>query len=437
MNISSNNKIKKLFKLGKYGTWSFFDQIGLLGLTRLVLFPVLAGMLDKDSFGILVIAIGFVNMIGVSPSTGFSAFVLREAAKYSLQERALLIRTMILMSCFMVLPFGMFFVFCNTFIASRYGLSELAYLLPAMGMFLIFLNISETPLVFFRIRRKFEKVFFAHFIQGLLYFSSIPLYLAGGLKFVCYGWVIGAIGQVIFVTILLRKEIFARPIFDIKFAKHSMTIWWTFSLGSLLVLSAGRLDRLFLGYWWESKYIGGFFAAASIAAILTIPTSLASSLILSLLGGVKERTFWQKRRYKIYGISCIGLGIIIFIVGMVIGKIVIQFLYPDYFEEAVLLLPWVVGGAAFSTLKLMTRPFTVKFLNPKLMPALGASDFIAKIVPLLLLVPKGGAMGAAQSLFVSSAIIGTLRFSVYIVYFILKFPDAINLIDEEPVELEI
>ena len=346
MDISSNNRIKKLFKLGKYGTWSFLDQISLLGLTRLALFPILAAVLDKESFGTFVIAIGFANMISVAPSSGFDAFVLREAAKHSQQERALLIRTMILMSSFMILPFSMFFIFGSNFIASRYGSSELVYLLPAMGIFLIFLNISETPLVFFRVHRKFEKVFFAHFIQGLLCFSSIPLYLAGGLKLVCYGWVIGAIGQVIVVMVLLRKEIFARPIFDVKFAKNSMTIWWTFSLGSLIALSAGRLDRLFLGYWWESKYIGGFFAAATIAAILTMPTSLASNLILSLLGGIKERTFWQKRRYSIYGISCIGLGIIIFIVGLIIGRTVIHFLYPGYSEEAVLLLPWVAGGAA-------------------------------------------------------------------------------------------
>jgi len=50
LNISSNRRIKKLFKLAKYGARSFLDRIGLLGLTGLALFPMLAAMLESDGW---------------------------------------------------------------------------------------------------------------------------------------------------------------------------------------------------------------------------------------------------------------------------------------------------------------------------------------------------------------------------------------------------
>lgn len=98
----------RLIKLSKYFTWTILDQFCVLGLTRLLLFPLLAYFLGNEYFGVFVLAMGFINMVGRSPSIGFETFILRESVKYSSEGQLLIIRTMMVLTLVVVLPIGFF-----------------------------------------------------------------------------------------------------------------------------------------------------------------------------------------------------------------------------------------------------------------------------------------------------------------------------------------
>lgn len=410
----------RLIKLSKYFTWAILDQTCVLGVTSLLLFPLLAYFLGNELFGVFVLAMGFINMVGRSPSIGFETFILREAVKYSAEEQSWMVRTMMVLSSFIVLPIGFLFMLGSSLLADKYHIPLLAKILPILGIYLIFFNIIETVLVPYRVLRQFHKIVFVHFSRTLFLFTAIPLYLAGGFEFIAYAWLIGTTAAIAAVLFLQYRDLFARPFFSVAFARQALSVWWPFSLSALLTFSEGKIDRLVLGYWWPEEAVAGFYAAVSLALTFTLPIGLTSRFILSLLSAKKEKTFWDKKLYILYAWGAVLVCLTFCVIGIFMGKPLIRMLYPGLFEKASSLWSWVVTGIMIGSLKIILRPFITKFLSPNVIFILAAVSIAVKAAFVLLLIPRYGALGASMSIFITSIFTSSLWLFIYFRYLILE-----------------
>lgn len=412
----------RLLRLGSHTAWSVAGHFVTIGVQRLVFFPILAQLISEDEFGTFLIALGLVNMIGITPSNGLMAFVLRDAAKYEPRDQRVLIRTSTIMTALATLPIVVGLVVGAPWIAGAYQNPRLAPQVVILSLYLLALNITETVLCIQRVRRDFRYIALVHSSQGLLVFTALALLPVCGVLAVPIGHVIGAAGTLVFQVVHRRDELLERPLFAGRLARDAFATWWPMSLSALALGSAGYLDRLLLGLWWPEREVATFFAAVGTSAIFSVPGAVLSSMILSLLGRVGRATELSRATYGGYAVGILAFSAVMGVFGVLLGPLIIRLLYPGMYAEALPLWSMAVWAAVVANLHALTRPFIVKFLSIRWIPALAYFGLAARVVPLLMLVPTGGRMGAVQAMLIGSTIASAAWFALYLYKLVLHTP---------------
>lgn len=414
----------RLMRLGSHTIWSMLGHFVTIGVQRLVFFPILAQLITEDEFGTFLIALGLVNMIGITPSNGLMAHVLRDAAKYEPADQRLLIRTSTIMTALATLPIALGLALAAPWIAAVYQNTALAPQVAILALYLLALNITETVLCIQRVRRDFRYIALVHSSQGLLVFTALALLPVVGVLAVPIGHVVGAAGALVFQIAHRRDELLERPFFARRLARDAFATWWPMSLSALALGSAGYLDRLLLGLWWPEREVATFFAAVGTSAIFSVPGAVLSSMILSLLGRVARATDLSRTLYAGYAAGILVFSAVMGVFGVLLGPTIIRLLYPGMYDEALPLWSLAVWAAVIVNLHALTRPFIVKFLSIRWVPALAYFGLAGRVVPLLLLVPKGGQMGAVQAMLIGSTIASAAWYALYVYKLVLHRPAA-------------
>ena len=94
----------RLTRFAGYLYWSVADQVVMLGIPRLILFPILAALLGVDAFGSFVIALGIIQLVGLAPSNGLVGYVIRDLVREDAPRQALLLRTTLILTVAAVEP---------------------------------------------------------------------------------------------------------------------------------------------------------------------------------------------------------------------------------------------------------------------------------------------------------------------------------------------
>ncbi len=412
--------------MGRYFSWTVLDQFISMGVPRLILFPILAKIIGVDTFGSFVLALGAILMVGLAPSNGLIGYIIRDLVRQKEQDQALLVRTTMALSLAAMIPIAMIYVFGSQMIASAFGDDPVvARLLPILALYLMLTNVVETSLAPYRVRRDFARMALIHGVQSALLFLAIPLYYAMGIPGIATAHFLAATITLCIVLWLERDVLLRKPLFSAKFAREAMKVWPALSVAAAITLSAGYLDRIFLGHWWppsdpETKaVVTTYFAAASMAALVSIPGTLLANLILSLLGRVMSVEQLTRRFYIRYILGVFASALAVFGIGLLIGPTLVRFFYPDVAREAVGLWPFVMLGFAIFNIGTLCRPFASKFLSPTVLPVVSIINFVARLTPLFLLVPTRGAMGAAQGLVIGSFVMSLMWAGLYVKNFII------------------
>jgi O-antigen/teichoic acid export membrane protein len=409
----------RITRLARYLSWSVADQVVLLGVPRLVLFPILAVFLGENIFGSFVIALGLIQLVGLAPSNGLIGYVIRDLVHENDRDQAVLLRTTLLLSAAVVLPFTIVFIFAARPITGLYDNNpSVLTLLPLLGVFLLLTNIVETSLSAYRVRRAFGHMTLVHAVQTAALFLAIPLYHAGGIGGVGLAHVIASAAALIVVLVLERKTLLAAPFFASRFALAAMRVWPAFSLSALIALSAGYLDRLLLGYWWSPAAVAPFFAAVSTASMIAVPATVVANMTLSILGRMRGAQGFDRRFYIRYAVGALAASLVVFFIGSVVGEFLLRLFYRDFADAAVPLWNYALAGFALLNVSILLRPFVSKFLSPAALPLLSFASLVARLVPLLLLVPRGGAAGAVRALFIGGLVTAALWATLFLRSFV-------------------
>ena len=434
-------RISYLARFGKYASWTVLDQAVMLGLTRLVLFPVLLWIfvqaLDEQAgenlFGSFALAIGFVSLIGNSPSNGLSGYVLRDAVNHEADQQRVMLRTVLLLSIIITLPVALVYVVGGGPIGRAYDDTALTVLLPFMGVYLLLFNVAETMISIYRVRRTFGWMVLIHSIHFGLLFLTVPFYLFFGVAGLGYAYVLAGSAALLGVVFLERQTFLERPYYSRRFRIAALKVWLPFSAAAFIHLSSGYLDRLLLGYWWPGAELAAFVAAAATARILQLPGSQVSVLLVSLLGRIQTSGRFSRQFYALYAAGSLLTALVVLALGSLLGKFVLNCLYPSLLEEALPLWNWVVGAAAATNVYVACRPFVTKFLPPNYIPIMVGISVAGRLVPVVLLVPRGGSLGAAQAMLIGSVIAALIWFVVFLWSFVFSKTDlSSRIIVDEP-----
>lgn len=404
-------------RFGRYVFWAGLDQFAAQGFPRLVIFPLLAAHLGGSAFGSFVIALSLIQIIGNSPSNGLIAHVIRDAAKLGPAQLALLLRTTLMLCLALIGPVGIALALASSSIAGWYDQNQdLAVVLPGLVLFLVLANLTETLLSVQRVNRAFHLIAAVHGVQALGICLALPCVWYWGISGISIGYLVGGGGALV-TSVIVSHKFFrsgGEQLLSATMAKSALATWLPFSASSFITLSAGYLDRVLLGYWWTPADVAPFFAAVSTAAIFGVPSAFLGNLILSLLGRVKSyrrftRTFYVSYLAGIGLFSVATLGI-----GIILGRFILGVLYPKYVADASELWPLAITAFTLLIFQNLTRPFVCKFLAPRWLPVLAGVGLVARVLPLLLLVPTGGARGAVWALLIGCGITACLWVVTYI-----------------------
>lgn len=427
--------MSRILRFGKYFSWTVVDQFINLGIPRLILFPILASMMTDDAFGSFVITLGAIQMIGLAPSNGLIGYIIRDYITQSDDRKALLTRTTLMLSLAIMIPTSLMYILGAKSIAGFYGGNTIVMqLLPMMAIFLLLTNVVETLQATYRVHRKFKRISLVHGLQTALLFLAIPLYYQWQMRGIAVAYIIAGVGALMFVGFLERRTIFQRPMFSRSFAKSAMKVWPAFSIAAMISLSAGYLDRMLLGYWWSPADVKPFFAAVSMASLVAIPGTLLAGLIFSLLGSVKQAGHLNRKFYVYYVLGVCASSVVVLLIGWFVGRWLLELFYPDVADVSMTLWYAIMAGFAIFNVGTLFRPFVSKFLSPKILPVISIISFVARITPLVILIPTQGAMGAAQGLLIGMSITSCMWLILYIKKFIFSLnTKAVDAVDvQEP-----
>jgi O-antigen/teichoic acid export membrane protein len=409
--------LQRASRLGRYSVWSGLDQFINIGLPRLVLFPLLAWLMP-DEFGVFVLALSFVQMVGLTPSNGLAGYVIRDFARHDPEHQRLMMRTVLFLSGLIMLPFGLFFLFGGGWLGRVYQSPDLGRMLPLLGIYLLLMNVVETALTMFRVHRAFSRPAFFHLVQLLLLFTSIPFYKLWGLPGVALAHAIGNIPVLVLLFVQEPAIFCARPYFSREMAGSALRVWLPYSASAFIFVSAGYLDRPLLGYWWPEDEVAIFFAAVSTAGVVIIPAMFTSQLVLSLLGKSTGIQGFSRRFLTLYALGTIVSAAALFFVVAPLGRLVLTKLYSGIAEQALPLWNYAVAAYTLMHIQALCRPFITKFLSPNIIPVLAFASVVARVLPMLWLVPRFGKTGAVQAMLIGSAVAALLWLGTYVLYFI-------------------
>ncbi len=384
----------------KYAFWNLLDHASRLGITRLACFPLIASILGSQEFGEFVIAAAFGAILGGAIANGFSNYLIRSLAKLEGANRKAAIRYSVGASWIStVAVFGVLFFFLPV-LGEKFSGNQFRFWLTAFALHYIFANPAETLLAVSRIERDFRQLAVAHFLGAIALLAAVTISpvvgrwaIAGGI--VCWGLVPLVLTQRLYPRSMLRQGAVNR--------RELVATVIAFSTAAVVQLSTGYLDRIVLALYWPPDDVAAFFAAISLGLLFQTPALIASTLLLSLMGGIRDSSRFSKRFCLYFFAGVIFASLIVIAIGTPLGVYILSFLYPGQVEKALQIWDYAVMTAAGLTAISLLRPFSTKFSSAFVAPAISIVSLAVRAMLLFAYVPNGGLEGAAYGL-----VIGTL-----------------------------
>lgn len=414
--------LARYLRFGGYAGWMALDQAIQLGVPRLIILPALLAVLGVHEFGIFVLALGLINAIGGAPANGLVIYLFRELTHYEGNDRLVAMRTTLLLAISVTLPFFLVLSLGAGWIETSYDKAGMAKYLIPLAIYLLCINVLDAVLAQYRIERKFEAVPLLHGVVSLVALCGVPLCYYFGAVWAGIGFAVGGLLALVIVMIIKGGSLLQAPLWSGTFARAAMKAWAPLSLSSLVTLSAMQLDRLLLGVWWPANDVAIFFAAAGLAQLSGVPATLVSQVVISLLGKVKTIDHFSQRFYLAFAAGAALLSTLMFFVGWPLGGLLLGFFYSAVSEEALPLWGYCLAARMVASAQVSIRPFILKFAPPNIIPVLSAVSFVGRFLPLLLLVPTRGALGAAEGMLIGSIVMAAIWLFPYIRFIVLARP---------------
>ncbi len=428
------NKLTNLINLPLYKKhagymfWVMGEQAMILGLPRLVLFPLAAYFIGRQQFGAFVMAMSITYMIGFHPANGLATGMLRQLTQYETDKQKLFCSTAGRM-CSWAMISVVAIALTVSFVVFMLNLIEPVLFYCLIPLFIalypenqFFLNLTEL-----RISRRFatRTSWFAIRSVGLLVCGILGALIGDAVGFAC-GYAAGnffAYG----VLFVYRKDWLAKG-YDKIMASGLKDVWLHISIAGIIGISGPYLTKIILGFYHEYSEVADLFAATALLYAFLVIIGCIGHLLISILGryqSIEDLPRYIRRQFLFVASVLLVTTPIIF---RIASPFIFDLIFPKFGSEARNLLNIVVWAIPFAGLVSLMQPFVVKFAPVKIMPLVNGLTLIGIVVPAVLLIPSFHSAGAAWAIVIGHSIKGL--FWTGFAMKLLIFPDKSRNISE-------
>jgi O-antigen/teichoic acid export membrane protein len=398
--VSNNGRVILLAYFKKYfgyGFWVALEVVVIVGLPRLVIFPVTAYLLGKEQFGLFIFSFGIVMMLGNALSGGLVTGVIRNIAKFDGPARDCLIGTSVRLC-----RIAMRVVICIGMVALAiagyfwHTDPKIIWCLIPLLLFLYPWNLFDLQMARYRVERRFALRTAWYSLLGTLLVIAIPAAIWGGAVGMAWGYMLGCVITQIILS-WKQKILFKKPAYDVNIVALLKPIWVHMSIASVLAFSGRYIYRLILGISHSFSSVAILFAATNIINLCMAPMTILSLLLLSMLGGFAHlRDVGRRQRYTVLGATVLIVvgAILIVLLG---GTFLLSVMFPKFSDESARILRLIIMIIPCASIVHFSRPFVVKFGPIKFIPVLNFITLTVHLLPAILLIPRLGIKGAVIS----------------------------------------
>ena len=406
-----------LIRHSTYLFWTILEQFSISGISRLVLFPIVAYLVGKSDFGLFATALSFVLIVGVNPANGLAIGLLRTFSHYQDRQQEQLFSTAVRM-CHKFLTYFVLIVLVLIIGVFTSGMMDkktymcltlLAMSLYAENKFMLIL----TPL---RYKRLFK--------ERSLWFLGCSLCvlvigLAGCYIFGVVGLAFGMMSANYLMCWIAAKKYYKADLeYNIEQAKTLRHVWIHMTIAGMLILAGPNLNRIVLRFFSDNESVADLFAATGIAYVFVAPISNSSGLLLSMIS--KYKTANEISGYVFKMLFCVTIA------GVIIGTalfgwaapIILKLLFPEFGDRALGLFGILIWMIPSNVVTALVRPLITKFANVAWIPRINFTILAVTLVLMFSLIPHWGLAGAAWSVSICSIIAAILQLVLFCVIYI-------------------
>ncbi len=380
-----------------YTFWVALEIVFIMGLPRLVIFPVTAYLLGKEQFGLFIFSFGIVMMLGNALSGGLVTGVIRNIAKFDGPARDCLVGTSVRLC-----RIAMRVIICIGMVALAivgyfwHTDPKIIWCLIPLLLFLYPWNLFDLQMARYRVERRFALRTAWYGLLGTLLLIAIPAAIWGGAVGMAWAYMLGCVITQIILS-WKQKILFKKPAYDVNIAALLKPIWVHMSIASVLAFSSRYIYQIILGISHSFSSVAILFAATNIINLCMAPMAILSLLLLSMLGGFEHlRDVGRRQKYTVLGAT------VLIVVGAILivlwgGTFILSVMFPKFSDESARILRLIIMIIPCAAVVHFSRPFIVKFGPIKFIPVLNFITLAVHLLPAILLIPKLGIRGAVIS----------------------------------------
>ncbi|NQV19052.1 MAG: hypothetical protein HQ534_10970 [Armatimonadetes bacterium] len=397
-----------------YNLYYFFATFLLVGIQKLVIFPFIANKLGAEQFGSFVLFMTIINIIIVAIPGCINLVIIRVHSQYEKYQKFGLIKSGLLLNFILSIFTGILFFFIFPFFAKLFKIDPIykIFLFP-LAVYLVVYNIREGFLILKRIDLKFKEIAIYNIIFAILFILIIPLYSVFREKGISLGYVLIV---TIATLIILPKTInILKGKISSNFLKQFYKFSPSFALASILELLLIASSRYIISYYKDPTQVAYFFAATSVVQVLAFPFAQIRTILLPFISQKKSLKEFKLKEIKAILFTSLGIGILMFVVGMIIGKFIITSLYGlDYYAHSRVVLFIILFGYIFNVFKIYLKNFIIVFFKRSVLIFNVTIMLLINIFINILFVPKYGINASAAGLSISLIISAIMWYVVFV-----------------------
>jgi polysaccharide transporter, PST family len=385
--------------LGNTG-WLFFDKILRMGV-GLVVSAWVARYLGPEQFGTFNFSLAFVALFGAFASLGLDGIVVRNIVREPDNRFVILSSAFVLKLCGGIVAFiiSLFSIFL---IRPSWGPSHWLVGIIAAGMIIQSFDVidlwfqSQVQSKYTVLAKNFAFIVLTLFKVVLIINKASLIYFAWATLFET---IVGSAGLVFFY-IGRQKHSFWLPTKVI--IRKLVTESWPLMLSGLAIMIYVKIDQVMLGIMSGDKSVGVYSAAVRLSEIwYFVPVSIVSSLVPTIMRiKQQDENAYYAKLQDIFD-AMAALAYVVIVPVSLLSNYIILFIYGTNYKDASLILTIHIWAGLFVFLGVTRNLWILANDCPKVSLYTTTLGALLNIFLNLFLIPKYGALGAAEATVIS------------------------------------
>lgn len=325
---------------------------------QLLFFPAINKSIGQEDFGIFLSVIAIINFYSIALGTSFSNLYLKYYSKYKKKNIEKLSFDLYFKNL------SIFNIFLLTFLCIIFVLFGFNYILAMSIICCCFLMTSRLYLlVWYRVKINYKKIFLVNLFLSILYLLFSFLRYMSLLSVFSAFLIIELITVILLIIFIKRDTAKEKHIQNkIKLKINKQEIFYLI-ISNVSNNALNYMDRWLITFLLNPAMVPIFYASTLCIKIFNQPLNVLSNVIFSYVANLNTINKKNKIILLIFGpfFSCIT-----FLLGITVGPIIIDKIYPSYFSDAKDIY-WIINLAlSLAVMDFIFRGYLIKFYPLKL-----------------------------------------------------------------------